>query len=225
MATKVYEEHPIYLIDGTKVLISPLKIKYLHPFMETFLAVKNTSDDFEAIALMVECVRISMEQYYPALSLSTDAIEDSLDLPTIYKILDYAAGIKINGEKEESVKSQAEDGGSSWSDLDLTKLESEIFLIGAWENYDALERSLSMPELLGTISIKRELDHLEKKFLAAMQGVDIDEGKNEDAWEEMKRRVLYKGKNPDDITTLTGARAMEAGFGVGMGLDYEEITA
>ncbi len=54
MATKVYEEHPIYLIDGTKVLISPLKIKYLHPFMETFLAVKNTSDDFEAIALMID---------------------------------------------------------------------------------------------------------------------------------------------------------------------------
>ena len=44
-------------------------------------------------------------------------------------------------------------------------------------------------------------------------------------WEEMKNRVLYKGKGSNDITNLSGKRAMEAGFGIGNGLDYEEITA
>jgi hypothetical protein len=84
-----------------------------------------------------------------------------------------------------------------------------------------------MPEILTTLSIKRELDYESKKFLAAMQGVDLDKqaGKN-NAWEEMKARVFSKGKtdNPNDITALQGVNAQRAGFGIGMGLDYEDLT-
>ena len=98
-------------------------------------------------------------------------------------------------------------------------------MIGAWKNYEDLEKSISMPELLKIIESKRDLDHLERKFLAAIQGVDIDEGKKEDAWEDMKSRILYKGKDKNDITRLTGAAAQKAGFGIGNGLGYEEITA
>jgi hypothetical protein len=224
MATKIYEEHPIYLIDGTKIYISPLKIKYLHELMETFSSVHKAQDDFEAIAIMVECTRIAMKQFYPKISNSIDQVEDSIDLPTIYKILYYAAGIKINEEKEETVKNQAEESGATWADLDLVKLETEVFLLGAWKNYEHLETSMSMPELLQTISMKRELDHMEKKFLAAMQGVDLDKGKEDDKWEEMKNRILYKGKDQNDITSLTGSRAVNAGFGIGQGLDYEVIS-
>jgi hypothetical protein len=98
-------------------------------------------------------------------------------------------------------------------------------LLGAWKNYEDLELSISMPELLQIISMRRELDHMEKKFLAAIQGVDIDKDKGDDKWEEMKNRVLYKGKGSNDITNLSGKRAKDAGFGIGNGLDYEEITA
>jgi hypothetical protein len=224
MATRVYEENPIYLIDGTKIYISPLKIKYLHELMETFSSVHKAQDDFEAIAIMVECTRIAMKQFYPKISKSIDQVEDNIDLPTIYKVLDCAAGIKINEEKEETVKNQAEESGATWADLDLVKLETEVFLLGAWKNYEHLETSMSMPELLQTISMKRELDHMEKKFLAAMQGVDLDKGKEDDKWEEMKNRILYKGKDRNDITSLTGSRAVNAGFGIGQGLDYEVIS-
>lgn len=223
MATKIYEEHPIQLIDGTEILISPLKIKYLHQVMDTFASVHAAEDDYESIAIMTECVRIAMQQYYPELAGSIEDVEDSIDLPTIYKVLDYAAGIKIDQQKDDTVKEQATESGSTWADLDLIKLETEVFLIGAWENFDHLERSLCMPELLKIISVRRELDHMEKKFLAAMQGVDIDEDKQEDKWQEMKNRILYGGKDEKDITTLTGARAVDAGFGIGMGLEYEVI--
>lgn len=225
MATKVYEEHQVTLVDGTIILVSPLKIKYLHQVMETFNSVKKAKNDLEAIAVMTECTRLSMQQYCPSLSISIDAVEDVVDLPTIYKILDYGAGIKIDDKNEEPVKEQATESGDTWDSLDLLKLESEAFLLGAWKNYDDLEISISMPELLQIISMRRELDHMEKKFLAAIQGVDIDKDKGEDKWEEMKKRILYKGKDSNDITNLTGKRAQEAGFGIGNGLSYEEVIA
>jgi hypothetical protein len=167
-----------------------------------------------------------MKQYCPRLSLSIEDVEDNLDLPTIYKVLDYAAGIKINMDKQEEVVEQAKESATTWADLDLLKLESELFLIGAWKNYEELELSVSMPELLSTISTKRELDHMEKKFLAAMQGVDIDKDKEDDAWEAMKKRVFAKkGTDPNDIVNLTGKRAADAGFGIGHGLEYEQVIA
>ena len=224
MATRVYEEYPITLFDGTEIFVSPLKIKYLDQLMEAFNAVHKANNDFESIAIMVECTRIAMKQFYPEISNTVEQIEDNFDLPTIYKILDYAAGIKINEAKDEPVKDQAEQSGQTWADLDLVKLETEVFLLGAWKNYEELETSMSMPELLKTISTKRELDHIEKKFLAAMQGVDIDKDKEDDKWQEMKNRILYKGKSEDDITTLTGQRANNAGFGIGVGLDYETVN-
>jgi hypothetical protein len=107
-------------------------------------------------------------------------------------------------------------------------LESEVFLLGIWKNYDELETSISMPELLTTLNAKRELDYQEKKFLAAMQGVDLDKqsGKSDaNAWEEMKARVFSKGRtsDPKDIVSLQGQNAINAGFGIGMGLSYERI--
>ena len=191
--------------------------------MDAFDSIHGVDDDFEAIEILIECVRLAMKQFRPELSSSSDSVEDCFDLPTIYKILDYSAGIKIGQQDQEPVKDQAKDSGSTWSELDLLKLESEVFLLGMWKNYEDLETSLSMPELLQIISMKRELDHLEKKFLAAMQGVDIDKGAEDDKWQEMKQRILYNNKDASDAASLTGKRAADAGFGIGMGLDYEVI--
>ena len=226
MATKAYEENIIELIDGTKITVSPSKIKFLRKILDNFGKINKETTEDEAISIMVECVRVAMEQFYPQISESTDQIEENLDIKTVYKILEYSAGIKINSENEESVGDQAisESSGSSWQDLDLLKLESEAFLVGAWKNYEELESSISMPELIAILENKRELDYADKKFNAAIQGVDLDENKKENAWEEMKKRVLYKGKDANDITNLRGARAKKAGFGIGNGLDYEEIT-
>lgn len=212
-------------MDGTSITVSPLKIKYLHQVMDAFDSIHGVDDDFEAIEILIECVRLAMKQFRPELSSSPDVVEDSFDLPTIYKILDYSAGIKMGQQEQEQepVKAQAKESGSTWSELDLVKLESEVFLLGMWKNYEDLETSLSMPELLQIISMKRELDHLEKKFLAAMQGVDIDKGAEDDKWQEMKQRILYNNKDSADAASLTGKRAADAGFGIGMGLDYEVI--
>lgn len=223
MATSIYEKRNFTLIDETVIEAAPLKIKYLREFLEIFETIKTAKSDDESISVLVACALVAMKQYAPHIK-TTEDLEDNLNLPTIYEVLDIAAGIKINSKSEETVKSQAVDSGSSWETLDLAKLESEAFLIGIWKDYEELEQSLSMPELTATIKIKRELDYSDKKFAAAMQGVDLDKNSgNSNAWEDMKAKVFSKGKatNGNDILALQGKNAERAGFGIGMGLDYE----
>lgn len=224
MPTKVYDSSNIVLMDGTVVYLTPLKIKYLREFMDAFENVKNSQSDNEAIEHLSKCASIAMKQYYPSI---VNNLEDHVNLPTIYEILDIAAGIKINKKSEESVKTQATESGSTWESLDLAQLESEVFLLGIWKDYEDLESSLSMPEILATLSAKRDLDYQEKKFLAAMQGIDLDkQSGKQNAWEEMKARVFSKGKatNANDILAYQGNTAAKAGFGIGLGLDYEDLT-
>jgi hypothetical protein len=225
MATKIYDASTICLFDGTEIELTPLKIKYLRQFMTSFEYVKQAKNDYEAIGSLLDCATVCMKQYYPQIKTSEE-LEDNVDLPTIYKILDIAAGIKIDAEaEEESVKKQAVESGSTWETLDLAKLESDVFLLGIWKDYDELERSLSMPELIATLETKREVDYEDKKFLAAIQGVDLDEdSKKQDPWEAMKTRVFSGGatSDPNDILAYQGVNASRNGFGIGQGLSYEK---
>jgi alpha-N-acetylglucosamine transferase len=233
MPTKIYDIHEIELIDGTILELSPLKIKYLRQFMDTFELIKECKTDEESISVLVDCVRVSMKQFHPALKTIED-VEDSIDLPTIYKIIDICAGVKMNKKTQEETsvsETRPESKENSWDKLDLVKLESEIFVLGAWKNFDELESNISMPELMAIIESIRELDYNEKKFLAAMQGVDLDESKNKnepDPWEAMKARVAAQTSgigngDPNDVLSLQGQKAQQYGFGIGMGLDYEVV--
>jgi hypothetical protein len=226
MATEIYKTGIISLVDGTELEISPLKIKYLRKFMDDFEGVRNAKGDIEAISALAICGMNSMKQYMPEISRSIEDFEDSIDLKNIYKLLDYAAGIKVDAESDAGVKDQAVKSGATWEDLDLAKLESEVFLLGIWKDYEELERSLSMQEITAILNVKREEDYSMKKFMAAMQGVDLDKNaQKSNAWEEMKARVFSKGKasNSKDIVALQGYNAQKSGFGIGMGLDYEKI--
>jgi len=227
MATKVYESKTIKLINDKTFYLTPLKIKYLREFMVVFDMLREAKNDEDSIIFLSECIRIAMQQYEPSLK-TTEQIEDVFDLPTMYEILEIAAGIKLNKKPEKEAQIEVEEDNNSWKDLDLAKLEAEVFLLGIWKDYEELEMSLSMPELLLTLSQKRELDYQEKKFLAGMQGIDLDEqsGKSENKWEEMKARVFSGGKAKDnnDVLALQGINAQKAGFGIGMGLGYEDLT-
>ena len=223
MATKIYESGQVELLNGVIVEAVPLKIKYLRELMDAFELVKNSDGDDEAMTNLALCASITLKQYCPEFYPEA---EDLCNMPIVYQLLNYAAGIKVNKDSDESVKKQAVDSGSSWEELDLAKIESEVFLLGIWKDYLELEKSMSMPEILATLSVKRELDHNEKKFIAAMQGVDLDGGSDsQKEWEDMKARVYSGGKTSDsrDILALQGQNAKSAGFGIGLGLDYEKI--
>jgi hypothetical protein len=85
-----------------------------------------------------------------------------------------------------------------------------------------------MPELTATLVAKRNKDYEDKKFFAAIQGVDLeaDSGKGQKEWEDLKAKVYSGGKSNDsnDIISLQGQNASKAGFGIGLGIEYTDMT-
>lgn len=83
-----------------------------------------------------------------------------------------------------------------------------------------------MPELTEILVAKRKSDHEQRKFFAALQGVDLEdsdgENKKQTTFEDIKARVFSGGqaKDANDILALQGINAQQAGFGIGMGIDY-----
>lgn len=224
MATKVYDTAYINTISGEEIYITPLKIKHLRPFMDSFTRVYSANGDAEILSVLSESALIAMRQYSPSIKTIED-FEDNFDISTLYKIIEIASGIKLQSEPDSDAK-KPNSSEETWDTLDLLKLESEAFLLGIWKDYDDLESSLSMPELINIIEAKRENDYADKKFFAAIQGVDLDkQSGKKDAWEEMKARVFSgnQAKDANDILALQGSNAQKAGFGIGMGLSYEKI--
>jgi hypothetical protein len=97
MATTVHEGRELILMDGSKIKVRPLKISLLRPFMSKFEKVADVADNNEkSMALLIECVQIAMEQYSPELAKDKDKLEDILDLPTVYDIIEAASGVKLS---------------------------------------------------------------------------------------------------------------------------------
>jgi hypothetical protein len=44
----------------------------------------------------MECVQIAMKQYAPEQATDLKGLEELLDLPTVYKIVEEASGIKLS---------------------------------------------------------------------------------------------------------------------------------
>ena len=65
--------------------------------MKKFEGIAAVVDDNEkSINLLMECVLIAMEQYKPELGESIEKLEDVIDLPTVYSIIEAASGINLS---------------------------------------------------------------------------------------------------------------------------------
>ena len=98
MATAVYEIVEIELMDGSTISMRPLKISLLRDFMKEFQKIsdeKIAEDNIKSMNLLLDCAVIAMKQYKPDLA-TKEALEEVIDLPSIYKVIEIAAGIKLN---------------------------------------------------------------------------------------------------------------------------------
>jgi inhibitor of KinA sporulation pathway (predicted exonuclease) len=90
------EGKTITLIDGTTIKVRPLKISLLRTFMKKFEGIATVADDNEkSMNLLMECVQIAMQQYKPELAEDAASLEENLDLPTVYKIVEEASGVNM----------------------------------------------------------------------------------------------------------------------------------
>ena len=97
MATTVYETSEIELLDGTKIKVRPLKISLLREFMKKFEAIAKVADSNDkSMDILIDCVQIAMKQYSPDLAEDREKLEDNIDLPNVYKVVEAASGIKFD---------------------------------------------------------------------------------------------------------------------------------
>lgn len=117
MATRVYSTEEITLQDDTEVILKPLPIGRLRRFMEAWAKVADLEKEDDGFDVFVNCCGIALEENFKgrfdALKASADEKEkgeflseeykeyllDTLDLDTIYKVLEVAGGIKLNDPK------------------------------------------------------------------------------------------------------------------------------
>ena len=99
MATTVYETMEIEMMDGTKVKMRPLKISLLRDFMKKFEGITEVADSNDkSMDLLMDCVQIAMKQYEPKYAEDRAELEDNIDLPSVYKVIEAAAGIKLDAQ-------------------------------------------------------------------------------------------------------------------------------
>lgn len=96
MTENVNEAKTLKLLDGTEIEVRALKISLLRPFMKKFAGVAAVADDNDkSLDILLECVKIAMKQYKPELADDAVKLEEILDLPTVYKIVEAASGINL----------------------------------------------------------------------------------------------------------------------------------
>lgn len=97
MATTVHEANAIVLLDETEIKLRPLKISLLREFMAEFGKIDAVEEDNDkAMDILMNCVKIAMKQYAPQLAENEKDLEEILDLPTVYKIVEAASGVELN---------------------------------------------------------------------------------------------------------------------------------
>jgi hypothetical protein len=97
MATTVFETTELELMDGTKVKMRPLKISLLREFMKKFASLEAVAEDNDkSMDVLMDCVQIAMKQYSPEMAMSKESLEENIDLPSVYKIIEAASGIKFD---------------------------------------------------------------------------------------------------------------------------------
>lgn len=81
---------------------------------------------------------------------------------------------------------------------------------------------MSLKEVIDTIEEMNRKDLEDKKFLAALQGVDLDGDSNKSkSFDDIRREALGDDPTTNDIVNLKGGLARQEGFGIGHGLGYE----
>lgn len=128
MANKVYNTEEITLQDDTDVVLKPLAIGRLRRFMAAWQKIGDLPEGDDGFDVFINCCGIALEENFKgkfdALKASPAEQEegeflaapykeyllDTLELDTIYKVLEVSGGIKLNDPKlmEAALEAQAQ---------------------------------------------------------------------------------------------------------------------
>jgi len=102
-----------------------------------------------------------------------------------------------------------------------------VFLLGHWKDYEELEESISMPELTATLKAMYKVEGRKNKFIAAMQGVDLEAENNSSdstekpsTFQDIQARAISKLTNNENV-----AGAAQLGITPDMGIGYAVLRS
>jgi hypothetical protein len=96
LATTVYDVEEIQLQNGATVKLKPLTIKELREFMKVIQRTQEVTSEDETLTILIEACGVALQKQLPDLVADKDAFEDTLDVPTINRILEVCGGIKMD---------------------------------------------------------------------------------------------------------------------------------
>jgi hypothetical protein len=102
LATSVYTTEEVQLQDETTVTLKPLNIKSLRKFMKVMekFGEEQTSED-EGLEILLDASALCLKGQRPEFwdtdeDSHSEAYEEAVDMPTVYKVLDVCGGVKLN---------------------------------------------------------------------------------------------------------------------------------
>lgn len=113
--TEIYTVPTVVLQDGTKVELRPLSIKFLKKFMAEINKFGEVKEEAEGIEILIDCAGICLEKKYPDLVGNREKLEDALDMPTVYKIIEVCGGIKLDDPNliAAAMETQTDEAGTT----------------------------------------------------------------------------------------------------------------
>ena len=98
MPTAVYYTVEIKLSNGEVITIKPLVINKLKKFLAVVKKLQDESvkTEEEAMEICIEAGMICMEQFSPGLAADKELFENTIEVPTLMKILEVAGGLKLD---------------------------------------------------------------------------------------------------------------------------------
>ena len=96
MATTVYTTEEVTLQNDATVTLKPLPIRQLRKFMVELQKLSKIDSEEEGINVMLALAALCIQKQVPELVANQDELEDALDMPTVYKIIEVCGGVKLN---------------------------------------------------------------------------------------------------------------------------------
>jgi hypothetical protein len=112
LAKEAYDTVELTLQDGTEVTLKPLNIARLKRFMKSWSRFKDLDleqDELAAFDLYIDCAGIALESNLAEKFTATkgtgdeyldekykEYLEETLDMDTIFKVLEVCGGLKLN---------------------------------------------------------------------------------------------------------------------------------
>lgn len=101
MATSVYTTEEILLQDGEEVTLKPLNIKNLRKFMKKWKELGEVKEEDDVVDFIIDAGKICLTSLYPEYD-DDEKYEEAVDIPTVHKIIEICAGIKLNDPELEA---------------------------------------------------------------------------------------------------------------------------